>query len=73
MTRKDFELIALTIANLYPGTLGEHERARVALAMANSLEADGGNPRFDRTRFFEAASPGWALDSNGLPVSLSHY
>lgn len=58
MTRKDFELIAATIASLVvDGVLETHEQVEgVVSAFTGALA--GTNPRFDRERFIEAATGG---------------
>lgn len=50
MTRKDFELIASTIAGLFPGQPGH--RLTVADRFADQLATT--NARFDRERFLRA-------------------
>jgi hypothetical protein len=50
MTRRDFEVIAATISQLYLGD--EALRAHIAGVFADNLYMT--NPRFDRERFLKA-------------------
>lgn len=52
MTRKDYNLIASTVAGL---DMSPHQRGDVARAFCRSLETT--NPRFDALRFFAACFP----------------
>lgn len=57
MTRKDYELIARTLAEANANTMDAHERwvvYQVTRDLATALAAE--NPRFDTDRFVKAAA-----------------
>ncbi len=60
MTRKDFELIAETIAAL---NLKPKDRIHVAASFARALTCS--NPRFDVSRFLDACAPSDAVTEGG--------